>query len=100
MRRARNIKEYIELIDQAIFELAELSAADEWEQEEGGKTLIFISPLIEQLDQLREELINGNHIFTPTDLVLMKIVRVNARQIPFNDLFDIINQTHRLGCGE
>ncbi|CAK0755356.1 hypothetical protein CCP3SC5AM1_200026 [Gammaproteobacteria bacterium] len=97
MRRAKSLNEYIELVDQAIFEVGELRAADEWEQEEGGGILDFPVPLINQLRQLKEELTAECHIFGERDLSLMKIVRANARQIPFNGLFDIINQTHRLG---
>ena len=75
MRRIKNIPEYIELIEQAIFEVEELRAADEWEQEEGGGILPFTTPLINQLHELREELINNNHIFNEQDLSLMKKVR-------------------------
>ncbi|CAK0739879.1 General secretion pathway protein GspF [Gammaproteobacteria bacterium] len=97
MRRPKTTNEYIDLIEQAIFELGELRAADEWEQEEGGNTLGFIDPLTAQLRQLLEQLQAGTHRFGEGDLVLINIVRVHARQIPFKSLLDLINQTHRLG---
>jgi len=97
MRRPKTIDEYIDLIEQAIFELGELRSTDEWEQEEGGGTCGFIDPLNVQLRQLLEQLTMDSHIFGDGDLPLMNIVRAHARQIPFKSLFDIINQTHRLG---
>ncbi|CAK0768066.1 conserved hypothetical protein [Gammaproteobacteria bacterium] len=97
MRRPKTINEYIDLVEQAIFEVGELQAADEWEQEEGHGVLDFIEPLRAQLRLLLEELTAGQHVFGGGDLALMAIVRAKARQIPFNSLFDIINQTHRLG---
>lgn len=100
MNRPKNMSEYVELVDQAIFEVGELQAADEWEQEEGGGILNFTTPLSNQLHQFREQLIDGSHIFGEGNLPFMHIVRANARQIPFNSLFDIINQTHRLGLDD
>ena len=98
MHRPKTMNEYIELVKQAIFEVEELRAAAEWGADDGeGMGFEFTDPLKAQLHQLAEQLMAGTHTFGETDLELMATVRANARQIPFRELFTIINQTHRLG---
>jgi hypothetical protein len=91
------MKDYIDLVEQALFEVEDLRVSTEWDQEEGGISFYFTEPLAAQLHQLLEQLTVGQYTFGGEDLPLMTIVRNNAQQIPFKGLLDTINQTHRLG---
>ncbi len=98
MHRPQTMNEYIELVQQAIFEVDELRVAAEWGADDGeGVGFEFTEPLNAQLRQLVEDLTTNHHVFGGGDLALMTLVRTNARNIPFKNLLDIINQTHRLG---
>ncbi len=98
MHRPKTMTDYIEIVKQAIFEVEDLRAAAEWGADDGeGVGFEFTDPLTALLRQLVEQLSMNTHSFGGDDLELMSIVRTNARQIPFKGLFDIINQTHRLG---
>jgi len=97
MRRPGTIAEYINLIEQAIFELEELRACDQWNHEDDEGELDFIDNLQNKLHILSEQLKTDQNFSPGNNLPWMNLVRANIRHIPFANLFDLINQTYRLG---
>jgi len=96
--RPRTLAEYVDLVDQAIFEIEELRAAAEYDMDSLGDAVHGINDLERQVRQLRLSLSNGSHRFGGEDLLFMALVeRQDDRVLPFKYLFRMINETHREG---
>jgi hypothetical protein len=97
-RRARTIDEYVDLVDQAIFETEELRVAAEYDMESLGAVKDFVSELEQQLRKLRASMEDGGYRFENKDLPFMEIVnKKHERYLPFRFLLRMINDTHREG---
>lgn len=101
MRPPRSKDEYLDLVDQAIFEIDELLMCAE---DEGDGDLEFteLLPVYEQLaDSLRilhADIQSGAHAFaSQSDLEFMPLVREWKNRIPFSDLLEALNTFHRVG---
>ena len=98
MRAPADMDEYIDLVHQAIYEIDELNACIEDDTEEMEHYLAFIAPLDNQLRELYSDMTGGKYQLSPdTDLPFMAIVRKFGAQIPFKQLLEVINTTHRRG---
>lgn len=98
MRRARDIDELREMVEQAVFELAELRAALEFEPEEMEPVSGFLAGVEQGVERLRRALADGSHRFGGADLPFMPVVRrASTHFLPFKSLLETINDTHRLG---
>ncbi len=98
MRRPKTRQEYIELVEQALFEVDDLRAAAEWDDDEENALLSLASTLASHLIHLREQLVNHtDRSGNGEELPLLAVARHHAQQIPFKGLLDTISQTYRLG---
>ena len=96
-----NLEEYLELIDQALFEVDDTRAAMEYEMEGMEHALKFIDELERNLRQLRAALSAGEHVFGGADLPYMAIIAKQTLQtVPFKRLLEDINQVHRHGLAQ
>jgi len=98
MKPPKTLDEYIDLVHQAVYEVDELRACIEDDMEEMEECLPFIDPLDAQLRALFESMTRGTYKFPEEDdLPFMPIVKRFGSQIPFKQLLEVINTTHRNG---
>jgi hypothetical protein len=98
MFQPKTLDEYIDLVHQAIYEVDELRACIEDDPEEMERYVPFLDQLDVQLRGLYAEMTGGSYTFpASTDLPFMAIVAQWGRDIPFRQLLQIINTTHRNG---
>ncbi len=97
-KRPQTAAEYVDLVDQAIFELEELRMAAEYDMESLGKAMDYVDDLEKQMRALRASMADGSYKFGREDLPFMDIVRkYDDDVLPFRFLFQMINDTHKLG---
>lgn len=97
-KRPQTAAEYVDLVDQAIFELEELRMAAEYDMESLGKAMDFVDDLEKHMRALRASMADGSYKFGREDLPFMDIVRKYDEDVlPFRFLFQMINDTHKLG---
>ncbi len=101
IKRARSREQFVQMVEQALFEIEELRSAAEYDYEDLGPALEFVAPLEEGVRALLEDLRAGRHAFSDEDLPFMSIVRAQGTlHLPFKYLLLQINATHREGFDE
>ncbi|MBI5460814.1 MAG: general secretion pathway protein GspF [Gammaproteobacteria bacterium] len=96
--RPKTAEQYIELIDQALFEIEDLRAAVEYDEDSMGSAAGFLGQLEADVRGLKQAMLEGRYHFGDSDLPFMKIVeRQDERVLPFKYLLRMINATHRMG---
>ncbi|RMG30800.1 MAG: general secretion pathway protein GspF [Gammaproteobacteria bacterium] len=96
--RPKTPEEYVSLVENALFEIEDLRAAAEYDEDSMGGVLKFIDELESQVRALRDRMADGTYRFEDRDLPFMKLVkRTDDRLLPFKQLLVIINATHRKG---
>ena len=99
--KPKTIDEYLDIVDQAIFEIDELLMCAE-DVGEMDYQLTEMARVYEHLAKILKDLhINikdGKHQFADSsDLAFMSIVNQARNAIPFADLLELLNDTHRSG---
>ena len=94
--------DYLDLIDQAVFEIEEAMMAAEYEDVSQEDDLSALLPLLEQLvselKKLHGAVHAGVHPFGGgQDLPLMAIVRAWKHRIPVSGLLEAINEVQKKG---
>jgi hypothetical protein len=103
MMQPKTVDDYLDLVDQAIYETDEvlMCAADEGDPEDSDFSGIL--PVFEQLSRdlksLHEEVRQGRHLFGQGDLAFMPLVQQWKRRIPYYELLLALNNLHRQGLG-
>ncbi len=94
-----NPDEFLDLLDQAIFETRDMLSAIEVEGEEFdlGPYVGVFEALEQVLVALFEEIQGGRHTFGEGSLGFTDILERYRRQIPFADLLDVLNAVQRRG---
>ena len=88
-------KDYLEMIDQALFEVADLRESLEYDNEGLRVDMTFIENLEKGLQQLRTDLMQGTHVFDGQSLAFMQIVNQQKPHIlTFKRLLEEINNIH------
>ena len=96
--RASSVGEYVELVDQVIFDLEELMASTAYEIDEIDNSPAHLGLLLKEVRELRASMADGSYLFGREDLPFMRLVkRSNEKSLPFIRLFYRINQTHKQG---
>lgn len=99
-----SVDEYLDLIDQAIFEVEDvlMCAADEGDEDwEFSDLLPMYQQLVGELKRLHGDVHERRHVYASgTDLPFMAIVRRHQERIPFSSLFEALNRTHLAGIRE
>lgn len=96
--KPKTVEQYVELVDQAIFEVEEVRLAAEYDMDSMGGALDFIEDLEKGLQVLRQSMADGSYKFADQNLPFMGIVRsVNDMLLPIKSLLHTINETHRNG---
>jgi hypothetical protein len=88
-------KDYLEMVNQALFEVADLRESLEYDGDGLRINLAFIESLAKDLQQLKTALQQGTHIFDGQPLPFMKIVTQQKTHIlTFKRLLEDINTVH------
>ncbi|HHQ40831.1 MAG TPA: general secretion pathway protein GspF [Chromatiales bacterium] len=96
--RPRTPEEYVDLVEQALFEIEELRASAEYDMEEMGEALGFVDELEAAVRALLESMRDGSYRFADEDLPFMRLIEpVHESLLPFKSLLKLINDTHRQG---
>lgn len=97
MRRLRTVEEYVEHVRQAITEVEELRSCLEYDLEELDRFPVFLDPLESGVRALYRDMLDGTYQWGREDLAFMVLARKHEEEIPFIQLLEIINETHRRG---
>lgn len=98
MKRPATFEDYIELVEQAIFEVEELRFSVEFDEEFMEGALNFVDILEQQLTDLLTKLKEEHYEFSNEDLPFMTFVKGQSNLVlPFKGLLSLINNTHRKG---
>ena len=96
--RARTVEEYVDMVQQSVFEVEELYMAAEFDMESMGSTANFVDDLNKTLKALLSSMEDGSYQFQNKDLPFMGIVeKEDEKSLPFKFLLRRINETHRFG---
>ena len=101
MYQPKTTEDYLELVDQAIFEVEDLIRCAEEEDDgivEFAAQLPVYQELAQALKTLRAEVAAGTHTFGgKQDLPFMPLVRQWRSRIPFHVLLGALNTAHKEG---
>lgn len=95
--RPKTAEAYVKMVDQAIVEIEEFIACLEFDMDEPGDQLRVLTPLLEQVRDIRKGMADGSYEFENRDLPYMELANRMSAQLPFTSLLAVINQTHRQG---
>jgi len=96
--RPRTAKEYVDQVDQLVFDLKDLQGALAYDTEAIDVNFSYLDVLIEEVHRLRKSMEDGSYRFGKEDLPFMPIVkRRSEHDLPFIKSFYLINQTHKEG---
>ncbi len=98
MNKPKTIAEFMDLVEQARFEIEELRAAIEYDPEDMTEAMGFVGFLESQVGELAIQLRAGGHEFRDEDLPFMAVVsKQSTHWLPFKSLLELINHIHRTG---
>ncbi len=99
MKRAANLTELTDLVQEAIYEVDELRACLEHDDDEASMYTPFLDPLDAMLRELHASMTAGQYggAGAGEDLTFLPLFRQHERNIPFRELLRTINATHREG---
>ena len=98
MRKIRNQQEYLTIIDAALDDLFDLESAIEYDEEFMENSLQFIPPIKNELQQLKQKIIEQKYDLSfqqHVALSYMKVVQTVPMQLlPMRELLKQVNHTH------
>lgn len=99
MNKAKSINELIDLVHEAVYEVDELRACLEHDDEEASTYTPYLDTLDTMLRELHELMVAGKYEGAGRggDLPYMDLFKKYERNIPFRELLRTINATHREG---
>ena len=96
--RPRTPEEYVDLVDQALFEIEDLRLAAEYDMDSMGAATEFLEQLERDIGKLRESMADGSYRFGKENLPYVTVVEHQDESIlPFKRLLLKINETHIKG---
>jgi hypothetical protein len=99
MKNAKDIDQLIDLVHEAVYEVDELRACLEHDDDEASTYMPFLDDLDKMLRELHHAMTSGSYpgAGQGQDLPFMALFRKHERNIPFRELLRAINATHREG---
>ncbi|MGW8309755.1 MAG: hypothetical protein ACWGNB_01710 [Thiogranum sp.] len=93
--RPKTPEQYVDLVEQALFEIEDLRLAAEYDMESMGAATEFLAELARDVQALRKSMADGSYRFGKENLPFVKVVeRQDERILPFKQLLLKINETH------
>ena len=99
MKRAKDLNQLIDLVHEAVYEVDELRACLEHDDDEASTYTPYLDSLDTMLRELHESMVSGKYggVGKGEDLPFMPLFKKHERSIPFRELLRTINATHREG---
>ena len=99
MKKAQDLNQLIDLVHEAVYEVDELRACLEHDDEEASTYTPYLDTLDAMLRALHESMVSGQYggVGRGEDLDFMPLFKKHERDIPFRELLRTINATHREG---
>lgn len=98
MKRAKTADEYIAMIKEALYEVDDMRAAIEYDEEGMGGGAKIIDELEESLKGLFDSMQSGDYCWRTGDLKYISLIRdLDDGVVPFRSLLIRINDTHKNG---
>jgi len=98
MKRARTADEYVALVKDALYEVQDMRAAIEYDEEGMGDGSKVIAELEEILNDIYKSMQQGDYCWHTGDLKYMDLIRdLDDGVVPFHSLLIRINDTHKNG---
>jgi len=93
--RPKTAQAYVDLVDQALFEIEDLRLAAEYDMDSMGAATEFLAELEQDVRKLRDSMADGSYRFGKQDLPFVRVVaHQDERILPFKQLLLKINETH------
>ena len=93
--RPKTAEAYVDLVDQALFEIEDLRLAAEYDMDSLGAATEFLAELEQDVRKLRDSMADGSYRFGKENLPFLKVVaHQDERVLPFKQLLLKINETH------
>lgn len=93
--RPKTPEAYVDLVDQALFEIEDLRMAAEYDMDSMGAATEFLEELERDVKKLRDSMADGSYRFGKEDLPFVRVVAPqNEMVLPFKQLLLKINETH------
>lgn len=99
MKNAKDFNQFIDLVHEAVYEVDELRACLEHDDDEAARYVPFLDDLDAMLRELHASMTSGRYPGAGQggDLPFMTLFKKHERNIPFRELLRAINATHREG---
>lgn len=86
------------MVSEALGEIQDLKDAIEFDEDEMSSAARFVDRLDAEVRKLRDRIADGRYQFENRDLPFMSIIAdESAHFLPFKELLETINRTHREG---
>ena len=95
--RAKTVDQYVDWIQQAVFEIGDLKDCLLYEVETLTSFPAFIEPIETGINKVFQDMKDGTYHFGREDFTFMETALAHAEEIPFLTLIKQINETHRKG---
>jgi hypothetical protein len=98
MRRAKTVDEYVAWVKDALYELDDMRASIEYDEEGMGASRPYIEEIESSLKNIFEQMKAGDYCWNTGDLAYASIIRdLDESVLPFRQLLIRINDTHKNG---
>jgi len=98
MRRARTVDEYVAWLKDALYEVDDMRAAIEYDEEGMGAMKPFIEEIEKSLKGIFALMESGDYCWNTGDLSYISVIReLDESVVPFRQLLIRINDTHKKG---
>jgi hypothetical protein len=96
--RPKTPEQYVDLVEQALFEIEDLRLAAEYDMDSMGAATEFLADLEHDVRKLRQAMADGSYRFGKENLPFVNVVEnQDERILPFKQLLLKINETHIKG---
>ncbi len=98
MRRAKTVEEYVAWVKDALYEIDDMRASAEYDEEGMGASLPYIEEIEASLKDIFKLMEAGDYCWNTGDLSYIAVIRdLDEHIIPFRQLLIRINDTHKSG---
>jgi len=98
MRRARTVEEYVAWLKDALYEVEDMRASIDYDEEGMGATRPYIEEIESSLKGVFKLMESGDYCWNTGDLAYTSVIRdLDESVIPFRQLLIRINDTHKNG---
>lgn len=98
MRRAKTVEEYVAWVKDAVYEVEDMRASIEYDEEGMGASKPYIEEIERSLKEVLALMSAGDYCWNTGDLSYVPVIRdLDESVLPFRQLLIRINDTHKAG---